>query len=159
MKYHMRRSERQIEDWPVLENILQRGKYAVIALCRNNEPYIVTLSYGYDKNSRTLYFHCAKDGLKSEFVHQNSNVCTTIIEDKGYIQNECAHSYRSVVIRGQIEIVEDHDEKLKGLDILVDHLETNPETVKKGISQKQQRIEVMNIWKLKIVEITGKEGR
>ena len=159
MKYHMRRSDRQIKDRSVLESILQRGKYATIALCRRDEPYIVTLNYGYDNSSGTLYFHCAKEGLKSEFVRENPNVCATIIEDRGYIQKECAHEYRSVVIRGRVELVDDYDEKMKGLAILIGHLEDNPETVTAGISRKQNRVDVMNIWKLRIEEITAKEGR
>ena len=159
MKYHMRKRKGQIEDWSILESILQRGKYAIIALCRKDEPYIVTLDYGYDNVSRVLYLHCAKEGLKSEFVRQNPNVCATIIEDKGYIQNECGHPYRSVVIRGRIEIIQEQDEKQKGLNVLIEHLEDEPETVKAKLPEKQKLFNAMNIWKLKIEEITGKEGR
>lgn len=159
MKYHMRRNDRQIEDGSVLESILRRGKYAVLALCRQDESYIVTLSYGYDHSSRTLYFHCAKEGLKAEFVRENPNVCATIIEDGGYVQNKCAHAYRSVVIRGRVEVVDDDEEKMKGLDVLIGHLEENPAAVKEGLSRKRNRVDVMNIWKLKIEEITAKEGQ
>ena len=136
MKYHMQKREGQIEDESILESILQQGKYAVIALCRKDEPYIVTLNYGYDNVSRVLYFHCAKKGLKSEFVCQNPNVCATIIEDKGYIQSECAQPYRSVIVRGPIEIIEDQDEKQKGLNVLIEHLEENPETVKERVLEQ-----------------------
>jgi uncharacterized protein len=159
MIYHMRRNERQIEDWLILEDILQHGKYAAIALCRQDEPYIVTLSYGYDKVNRTLYFHCSKDGLKNEFARQNPHACITVIDDKGYIKNECSHAYRSVVMRGRIEILDEHSEKLQGLDVLIGHLEENPELIKAGLPRKQHLLEGMNIWKFKIDEITGKEGR
>ena len=47
-RYHMRRQDRQINDETELSEIICRGKFAVLALCRNDEPYIVTLSYGYD---------------------------------------------------------------------------------------------------------------
>jgi nitroimidazol reductase NimA-like FMN-containing flavoprotein (pyridoxamine 5'-phosphate oxidase superfamily) len=88
MKYHMRRGEREIKEWTVNEEILRKGKFATLALCRNNEPYIVTLSYGYESATQSLYFHCAKDGLKTEFVTGNPNICATIIQDIGYVQNE-----------------------------------------------------------------------
>lgn len=159
MKYHLRRNDRQIEDAAVMEGILKSGKYATLALCCGDEPYVVTLSYGFDLPSRTLYFHCAKDGLKAEFVRRNPNACATIIEDRGYVQGKCAHEYRSVIIRGRVEVVEDDGEKMKGLDILIGHLEEHPETVKAGLARKQHRVDVMNIWKLKIEEITAKEGR
>ena len=156
----MRKRERQIEDSSVLETILRHGKFAVVALCRRNEPYVVTLSYGYDQRDRALYFHCANDGLKSEFARENPDACATIVEDKGYRQGKCSHAYRSVVIRGRIEIIEDHDAKLNGLDVLIRHLEEDPATfIKSRLPALMPRVSAMHIWRLSIDEITGKEGQ
>lgn len=108
MKYHMRKADREIQDPVQLEAVIKNGKYAVIAMCRNNEPYIVTLSYGYDEADHALYFHGAKDGLKIEFLKANPEVCLTIIHDQGYIPQVCSHAYKTVVIRGKMEPLE-HD--------------------------------------------------
>ena len=113
MNYHLRRTDRQIKDAATLESILLQGKYATLALCRGGEPYVVTLSYGYDRNAGALYFHCAGVGLKTDFVRENPNACATVIRDDGYVHDECAHKYASVVIRGQIEIITDPSEKRK----------------------------------------------
>jgi len=48
VNYHMNKKEREIVDRNVLIGILKQGKYATVSMCRDNEPYIVTLSYGYD---------------------------------------------------------------------------------------------------------------
>jgi uncharacterized protein len=159
MKYHMRRSERQITDQAIIEEILQKGKYATLALCRDNEPYIVTLSYGYESGSKSLYFHCAKNGLKTEFVQENPSVCATIIQDNGYIQGECAHAYRSVVIRGKIEILSDESEKEKAVDVLIDHLEEQPEIMRAKLQNKSAQYKEMRTWRLIIEEISGKQGK
>jgi uncharacterized protein len=90
-KYHMRRNDRQITDETELSEVLTQGKYAMIAMCRENEPYIVTLSYGYDKSKDTLYLHTGLKGLKIDFITYNPNVCATIIDDGGYIMGECSH--------------------------------------------------------------------
>ncbi|GAH11801.1 unnamed protein product, partial [marine sediment metagenome] len=29
--------------------IMKNGKFSTISMCRNDEPYIVTLSYGFDE--------------------------------------------------------------------------------------------------------------
>jgi len=158
MKYHMRRSEREITDWAVMEDILNKGKYATIALCRRNEPYIVTLSYGYESAARSLYFHCAKKGLKSEFAAENPIVAATVIQDMGYIQSKCKQRYRSVVIRGEIEILTDESEKQTAIDVLLNHLEENPDAVRAAVCEKSEPFRDMQIWKLRIKEITGKEG-
>lgn len=159
MKYHMRRSERSINEWSVYEEILLSGKYAMLALSRNDEPYVVTLSYGYDRDERSLYFHCAKQGLKTEIISRNPNVCVTIIDDRGYIQHECKHAYRSLVIRGRIQVITDDAGKQKGVEVLINHLEKEPEVMKAKLPQKKATFDSMNIWKLTIEEISGKEGR
>ncbi|MEK6621281.1 MAG: pyridoxamine 5'-phosphate oxidase family protein, partial [Planctomycetota bacterium] len=100
-RYHLQKKEREITDPNELQAIIKRGKYLTIALCRNNEPYIVTLSYGYDEKRNAFYFHSRQKGLKGEFLRSNPNVCATIIEDRGYIMDECAHEFRSVVIWGR----------------------------------------------------------
>jgi hypothetical protein len=52
-EYHLSKPERQIKDEKEILRLLKNGKYAVIAMCRNNEPYAVTLSYGYDKKTNS----------------------------------------------------------------------------------------------------------
>jgi len=155
----MRRREREIVELAELESILLGGEYATLALCSNNEPYIVTLSYGYDREARCLYFHCAKDGLKTDFVSENPAVCATVIQDKGYHQNECEHAYRSVVIRGKIEILTEMNDKLKAIDVMIEHLEDNPAVMKKKTRDRPVQIKEVQIWRLFIDEISGKDGR
>ena len=92
-KYHMQKKEREIKDLEEIQEILIRGKYTTISLCNENKPYIVTLSYGYDKENSILYFHSSKTGLKIDFIKANSSVCATIIEDNGYKTGKCEHHY------------------------------------------------------------------
>jgi uncharacterized protein len=160
MKYHVRRTDRQITEPAALERILSQGKYATVALCRHGEPYLVTMNYGYSSRQGALYFHCAKEGQKTDFIRENPDACATVVEDRGYIQNECEHHYASVVIRGRVEIVEGHEQKQKGLEVLIDHLEQQPEVMKAKLRlpERQRRLdESVDIWKLTIAEMTGKE--
>jgi len=53
----LNRSDREILVDSNINKMLYAGKYIVISMCSNNEPYIVTLSYGYDMDSNALYFH------------------------------------------------------------------------------------------------------
>jgi nitroimidazol reductase NimA-like FMN-containing flavoprotein (pyridoxamine 5'-phosphate oxidase superfamily) len=154
----MRRKEKEITEKSILTDILKKGKYTTISMCRGNEPYIVTLSYGYDPSKNSLYFHCANEGLKLDFVKENSEICATIIEDKGYKMNECSHAYRSVVIRGRMHVVEDLNGKKHGFDILINHLEDKPEKLKKRLFKTDEPYKTTNILRLDIEDIQGKEG-
>ena len=158
-KYHMNRKDREITELKEIVAILQEGKYAVISMCRDNEPYIVTLNYGYDTDKNALYFHNALQGLKIDFIKCNPNVCATVIDDRGYIMNECAHAYRSVVFWGKMSIVEDIVEKKHAMEILLNHLEDNPDIIKERSLKNDEVYSELGILRLDIMEITGKKGR
>lgn len=158
-KYHMRRQEREITDKNELNEILARGKYAVISMCRDNEPYIVTLSYGYDSDRNVLYFHTGLKGLKIDFLKDNPKVCATIIDDIGYIKNECAHEYRSVVLFGEMDFLETLQEKVHGLEVILNHLEENPDIIKERALKNQEMYNHIAVLRLNITDISGKKGR
>ncbi len=157
-RYHMNKLEREISDSAEIRRILKQGKYAVLSLCRLNEPYVVTLSYGYDQAANVLYFHTAFKGLKLEFIRSNSSVCATVIEDRGYLKNECAHAYRSVVFWGKISIVNDLEEKKHGLDVLLCHLEECPDPIRKRNFPNDEAYQNVCLLRLEIQEISGKGG-
>ncbi len=157
--YHMQKREREIKGKEVLEAILKRGRYAVLSLCRENNPYVVTLSYGYDPRRNSLYFHTAHRGMKMDYIQANPAACATIIEDRGYIMGECAHAYRSLVIRGNLTVVGDLGEKKHGLDVMLSHLEKDPDVVRKRSLPDDQAYARAAILRLDILEITGKAGR
>jgi len=62
----MYKKEKEIFDVEVMYDVLKKGQYATISLCENNQPYIVTMNYGYDEKKKALYFHSALKGLKLE---------------------------------------------------------------------------------------------
>ncbi|TLX71547.1 flavin-nucleotide-binding protein [Labilibacter sediminis] len=159
-KYHLHnRPNRELKEETEINEILLNGKFAVISMCRNNEPYIVSLSYGYDLKNKCLYFHCATEGLKLDFIAANKKVCATVIEDKGYIQGECAHEYKTAVFWGEMFIVEDNEEKKHGMNILLEHLEKKEDIVENLMLKSEKVYAKMNILKLNIDEIHAKAGR
>ena len=155
-KYHMKKKEREITNLDEIKVILSHGKYTTLAMCRNNEPYVITMSYGYDKEQNALYFHSALEGLKFEFLNENNHVCGTVIEDKGYKMNECSHSYRSAVYWGEMKVIEDLNEKKVGFEILLDHLEENPDAMRRRFLNSMNVYSATSIMKLDIIEMTGK---
>ena len=157
-KYHIRRNEKEISSKEELIGILKNGKYTVISLCKDHEPYIITLSYGYDDVKHALYFHCAKEGQKIDFIKANPYVCGTIIEDNGY-EDGCGQAFRSVVFRGRMEIVETLEEKKKGLEILINHLEIDPNPTKIKFFKKENTYKSLGMLRIDITEISGKEEK
>ncbi len=157
--YHMTKEEREIKDKEVMKDILKKGKYIIVAMSRNNEPYLVTLSYGYDEFSNVLYFHTGNKGLKLDFLRKNPAVCGTIIEDLGYQKDECAHAYRSLVLWGKITIVEDLQEKKQGMEVLLHHLEEHPGPIHDRTLNSNASYNAVAVLKMEIDHMTGKQGQ
>jgi nitroimidazol reductase NimA-like FMN-containing flavoprotein (pyridoxamine 5'-phosphate oxidase superfamily) len=152
----MQKKEREIIDKRIIMEILKNGKFSTISMCRNDEPYIVTLSYGFDETFNCLYFHSAQNGLKLEYLKENKKVCGTILEDLGYVKSACSHKYRSIVFGGDMTILEDLDEKKHAFDIMLKHLEDNPSKLKKRFFKSDKSYNNTCLLKLEINSITGK---
>ncbi len=157
-QYHLRRKEKAMSEMTVLTEILSEGKFLTLALCRENEPYAVTLNYGYDSNRNVIYLHAANTGRKLDILQVNSRVCATVIVDHGYLDGKCDHAYQSVIMSGNIVIVDDLTEKIHGLNIMVDQLEPDPEPVKKNMVSNRNIQDGVCILRFDIDEISGKQS-
>ena len=158
-EYHILRKDREITDNKEISKILKTGKYAMIAMAMGNDPYIVTLSYGYDEASNSMYFHCANIGKKLDYINANPRVCATIIEDNGYVQEKCEHHFSSLIISGNMHLVKEIEDKEKGLRILMNHLEQNPQPIYERNIKGPDSYKKITILKLQIESITGKKGQ
>ena len=158
MPFHIRRSDRAIKDPNVLIEIIKRNRIASLALCRNNEPYVVTLTYGYNEIENAFYFHCGNEGLKLDIIRSNPNVCLTVIEVNGIESKTCNHPYRSIVARGKIEIIRKKEETDKAIKQMIDQLEEKEiENAYSRLNENNKFYNELTILKVKVEELTGKE--
>lgn len=161
MHYHdMRRRDREITDPQEIANVLRNGKYASVGLVDGDEPYVVTMSYGWDTEADRLYFHAAHEGRKIDAIRKNARACVTVVADAGYNHGECEHPFESVVMFGRMRIVEDDAEKRHAILTLVSHLESEPQEYWDSRSwQLEQRIEGFSALVFEIERTTAKRGR
>jgi nitroimidazol reductase NimA-like FMN-containing flavoprotein (pyridoxamine 5'-phosphate oxidase superfamily) len=155
----MRRVDRQITDATRLDSILHRGRFVTIAMCQEGEPYLVTLSYGYDDERNALYFHMATTGRTTDALVSDPRVCATVIIDGGYRIGECRHLYESAVLTGRMALVDDPDEARHGMRVLLDHLEDEPGAVwERQALDREETWRRLRVARLDVDEITGKAG-
>lgn len=160
MKYHLHnRPDREITSTEEIDRLLKKGKYVTIALCRENEPYLVTLSYGYDSENNALYFHAAHEGMKMDFLKANPKVCASILEDGGYVQENCEHHFKTLIIRGTMQIVKDLEEMKHGMHVLLNQLEEKPSDIQRLQLKSEGMFSTMAVLKLSISTIHGKAGK
>lgn len=153
----LRRKEKEIKDKDEIIQILESTKYITISMCRNDEPYLVTLSHGYDKQRNCIYFHCAKEGKKIDYLKKNNKVWGQSLVDKGYVQGKCDHLFATAQFRGRVTFVEDYDEKSHALEVMIRALEDEPaKVIKKQLTKKS--ITGVQIGRIDIEYLSGKKS-
>ena len=153
----IRRKEKEIKDTLSMIKILQDVKYITIAMCKDNKPYLVTLSHGYDSERNVIYFHCAHEGRKIDILNKNNSIWGKAIQDKGYISGKCDQFYATTQFHGEVTFIEDVEEKKHALVIMIKQLEEKPEKViKKQISNESLRR--VKIGRIDIDFMTGKKS-
>ena len=156
-EYHLRRSEKAITDHQELAEIIKGQKYMTLALCHENEPYLVAMNYGFDEAESCLYFHCANEGKKVDILHQNPLVWGQIMEDCGYLPGKCDHAYQSVEFKGTVTFLISRETKRHALELMIDQLEPDPETVKQRF-QKVDAFDNTTVGKIHIETMSGKRN-
>jgi len=154
---HMRRKDKEVTEPSELVKPLKEVDYVTLALCRDNEPYIATLSHGYDEANNCIYFHCAKEGKKVDVLRANPIVWGQALIDGGYQQGSCDHLYHTTQFMGRVSFVEDYEEKRRALEIMVMQLDDDP----KGVVEKQVNpgsVSKVLIGRIDVLEMTGKKA-
>jgi nitroimidazol reductase NimA-like FMN-containing flavoprotein (pyridoxamine 5'-phosphate oxidase superfamily) len=153
--YHLRRSEKAIETDKEMVEVILGQKYMTLAMSKENQPYLVTVNYYFDKESNSVYFHCAKEGKKFDYLNSNPVVWGQVLEDNGYIQGKCDHAYRTVQFRGRAEFIEYIDEKIEILTKMMEQLEDEVTEDRKN-NIKNKNIKDTGICKISIEGMSGK---
>lgn len=151
----MRRSDKEIKDMAVIEEIINKAQVCTIAMCDNNQPYIIPMNFGY--RGGNFYFHSAKEGKKVDILRRNKNICIEINADIEVVCGEkpCNWStkYFSVVGQGEAEFINEQQEKIEALDIIMEKY-----AGKQKFEYYKESLEKVLIIKVRIIEITAKKS-
>jgi hypothetical protein len=156
----MRRKDKEITDQTVLKKILRSTQYVTIAMSMNNEPYLVSLSHGYDEERNCIYFHCAKEGKKLHFLKANNNVWGQALQDRGYTQGQCNHNFTSVHFKGKVSFIEGLDEKIRAMQVMIRQLDKNGDEIAAKLEKQRDRVQKLKetlVGRIDIEFMTGKK--
>jgi nitroimidazol reductase NimA-like FMN-containing flavoprotein (pyridoxamine 5'-phosphate oxidase superfamily) len=115
-----RHRERAATDRAALDDVLDSGLICHLGVLFDGAP--VVLPTGYGRDGDTLYLH-GSTGSRSMAV---GPVCVTvtIVDGIVYARSVMHHSmnYRSACVLGTTRLVDDPEEKLRGLEVVTEHL-------------------------------------
>ena len=155
MSFHVRRKDREITDPDEMRHDSQSNtNTSRLPSACNDEPYLVSLSHGYDQTKNCLYFHCAPEGKKLIYAKANPKVWGQAVLDFG-VTEECDYAYTSVHFSGKFSLITDTAEKQHAMEILVRQVSLNPEA--KLAKIKPEKLASTTMGKIDITYISGKK--
>ncbi len=124
----------------------------------NNQPYLVSLSCGYDEEHNCLYFHCAREGKKLQYLKSNNAYggkhywTTAILKARN-----AHHLYASVHFSGRVTLIEDLEEKHQAMKCMMNQLVKNPEALIAKLTP--DRLRNTGIGRIDIEYMSGKKSK
>jgi nitroimidazol reductase NimA-like FMN-containing flavoprotein (pyridoxamine 5'-phosphate oxidase superfamily) len=119
-----RQPDRSRDDRAMAYSILDEGRVAHVGFAHDGQPFVIPMAYGRDGDR--LLLHGAKASRLLRTTGGGVPVCVTVTLLDGLVlaRSTFHHSmnYRSVVVMGTAERIEDDDERSRCLDVLVDHI-------------------------------------
>ena len=94
--------------------VLQKEKRGVLSLAGiDGYPYGLPIDHWYDPQSGKLYFHCGAKGHKLDAIALDPRASYCVYEQGEQDSDGWSYWFRSVVVFGHIEMVQDHEEALE----------------------------------------------
>jgi nitroimidazol reductase NimA-like FMN-containing flavoprotein (pyridoxamine 5'-phosphate oxidase superfamily) len=151
----MRRHDREIDARAEIDAVIRAAEVCRLAFARDNEPYLVPVSFGYD--GRALYFHSAPSGRKLDFVAANPRVCFEVEAEVTLLRDDndpCAWSFAYSCVIGYGVVVEltSAADKARGLDAIMRHYSG------RGWVIPGSQLAATRVWRVEIESVTGKRS-
>lgn len=144
-----------IEEKERMEEVIRQCEVCFVGITdREGNPYVVPMNFGYENG--TLYLHSGPEGSKLEMLAVNSRVCITFSRGHELVCQHpkiaCSYSMRSesVMCRGNVEFVEDMDEKRRVLGIIMRHYTDNE------CGYSDSAVRNVKVWRVPVDRMTCK---
>lgn len=154
----------EIKDKKIINEILKNSEFGTLALCIDTKPYSIPLNF-VELNGE-IFFHGAKNGKKIEIIKKNSNASFSIVEDisllPSYFSNDkgnacpATHLFKSIIIDGKIEFIEEYEKKAQALQTLMEKLQKEGNYIPLNHEMYKKAINSTCLYKLIPTQTTAK---
>jgi nitroimidazol reductase NimA-like FMN-containing flavoprotein (pyridoxamine 5'-phosphate oxidase superfamily) len=120
----VRRTDRVVTDEEWIEEMLRAAPFGVLAMVRDGQPFVNMNIFVYERATKCIYLHTARDGQTRSNVEQWGRVCFAVSEMGRLLPAVYARNfsveYAGVIAYGTAEIVGDEAECGRALQMLLD---------------------------------------
>ena len=146
----------EIIDPEIISDMLADIEFGTLALCCDNKPYSVPLNFVEIKGE--VFFHGAKKGKKIDILKENSYASFSVVESYSLLPSyfstddgkacPATHMFKSIIIDGKIEFVENYDEKSNALEGLMQKLQKEGKYIPLNNEMYKKAINAVCVYKL-----------
>jgi uncharacterized protein len=152
----VRRRDKEITDRARIDEIIRGSLVCRVAMAKDNAPYLVPLSFGYD--GRAIYLHTAGAGRKIEYWLANPQVCFEFergVEVRRDPHTACKWSFNfeSVIGYGTLSEVTSPAGKEHAMNEIMRQYSGQTWSFEPGAVAK------VRVWKIAIRSLTAKQAR
>ncbi|MFA5190838.1 MAG: pyridoxamine 5'-phosphate oxidase family protein [Verrucomicrobiia bacterium] len=152
----MRRNDKEIADRRQMDEIIRGSLVCHVAMAKDNAPYIVPMSFGYD--GAAIYLHTAPEGKKIECFLANPQVCFEFernVELRRNPQIACKWSFNfeSVIGYGAISELVEPAQREHALNEIMRQYSGKTWPFEATSMAK------VRMWKITITSMTGKQSK
>lgn len=144
-----------IEDRTEIDKVIRACKTCILAMSDENMPYVLPMNFALEGD--VVILHSAQEGRMWETLKRNTKVCInwTLGDDLAWQDVQVGCSYRvkskSVIVEGNVEFVDDYDEKYRCLGLLMGQYS------KREFKFGKPSVKNVGIFKVHIQKISAKE--
>lgn len=151
----MRRKDKEIVSRAEIDAIIRGSQVCRLALARDNEPYLVPVSFGYDGTA--LYLHTAHAGRKIDVFLANPRVCFEFernveVRTDPALACKWTMRYESVIGWGTIAELTGPAEKERALNAIMRQYSGRDWTFEPAAVAR------VRTWRIAIAEVTAKRS-
>ena len=135
---------------------LDRGREGVLSTV-GSDGYPYGTPVNYVRIGNRIYFHGSRTGEKADNISRCVKVCLTVVSAEGFEKTGPAGCnttalYESVIVRGDVNLIDDHDKKKAVLTALLAKL--TPVRVADGLDD--EKVDATEVFEIVPVSATGK---
>ena len=152
----MRRRDREIETIEEMLAVIENCQVVRIGMIDEDSVYVLPMTFGYeyDNGELVFYMHGALEGKKLDLIRNNPKVgfemdCEHKLVE-GKVACQYAFHYASIVGKGIAEVVDDSQEKIKGMSSLMKGM------TGKDFEFNEKLVSIVSVIKITATELSGK---
>jgi nitroimidazol reductase NimA-like FMN-containing flavoprotein (pyridoxamine 5'-phosphate oxidase superfamily) len=158
----VRRRDRAVTDEGWIKAFLHSGAWGALATAAEGQPFIHARLYVYDEDAQAIYMHAGLQGRTRSNLERDDRVCFSVSEMGRLLPDEDAAEfsleYAGVTVFGRGVVVEDDEEKARGLQLLMDKYAPHLEPERDYRPANQEETDRTSVFRIDIESWSAKKN-